>query len=225
MKKVDLNVDIGEGFDWDEELMQFATSVNICLGYHAGSPELTDQTLSRASQLGLRIGAHPGFPDREGFGRRYWAETGIKGPVTRAVIRQLGKNADLVSYIKPHGAFYNESSEHGGLVANALVSTLVRYRKPLMGLDGSFHVVIAESVGVPLIREGFVDRRYSIDSLLLPRKDPNSTIESIDEKVEQAVRLAETVDSLCIHGDSETSVQTIIEVRKALESAGYEVGY
>ncbi len=225
MKKIDLNVDIAEGYEWDIELMQYATSVNICTGFHAGSIEITQSISSIAGKKGLRIGGHPGYPDREGFGRRNFEDSGLEGDLLASVIRQFSSWNARLDYIKPHGAFYSESAVGHGFAGSALVALLVRHRRPLMGLSDSFHKTIAETVGVPFITEGFADRRYQIDGSLLPRTEPNAMLKSISEKVEQALHLAPKVDSICLHGDESDCVDTIKAVRAGLESAGYEVGY
>lgn len=219
MKKIDLNADIGEGFPYDRELLRIVTSANVCCGEHAGSWDETQKTAYACRQAGVRIGAHPGYPDRATMGR---------GPGDRAYVRSLFEQltrftrAIRTSYVKPHGAFYNEATSKG-FASTCLYLLAKRFRLPLMGLPGTLHQTIAEAARVPFIREGFVDRRYGPDGLLIPRSEPGALLTDRDEIVDQACRLAESVDSLCLHGDTSDCVAVAAAVRAALEARGWRV--
>ncbi len=224
VKTIDLNVDLGEGFPWDRQLLEFASSANVCCGVHAGSVELALETVMVCDSMGVRAGAHPGYPDRKGFGRRGWEllEEGLRGSVAGSVLDQVRGLEGKVAYLKPHGGFYNDSAR-GGDAAEVLALVLTRFGLPLMGLEGSFHESVSRTAGVSLIREGFADRRYTEDGFLVPRSEAGAVLGSVEEKVEQALWLAERVDSICLHGDEVDSVETIRAVRSALEERGYLV--
>ena len=239
MKKVDLNVDIGEGFPHDEALLEFATSANICCGEHAGSWDLTTQTIDMCLRKGTRIGCHPGFPDRENFGRRIpppqqW-ETYMSS-VTEQIHRF--DRVHLFSYIKPHGALYNilcsRKPEEDGFsqrAQNLLVGKLMiewlfdRSNRAIMLLGGSKISKVYELARMPVISEGFADRRYRRDRTLVPRSEPNAVLARKSEITKQVLRLAPKVDSICLHGDTPNCLEFAELVDKTLIDAGYEVGY
>lgn len=224
MRRIDLNVDIGEGFPYDEELLEFATSANICCGEHAGSWELTLLTIELCRNKGVRIGMHPGYADRESLGRRN-AEAAEFPELRRSLLGQAHEfmEARPAAYVKPHGAWYNQIV--GGATlgrfdpAAPLIAIVREYKIPAM--------LLPTYRGLPakwLIREGFADRAYREDGTLVPRSEPNAVLHDPKEVARQAVRLAESVDSICLHGDTPRCVAFAKLVREALESAGYEVG-
>lgn len=225
MKKIDLNVDLGEGFGFDRELLAVCTSANVCCGEHAGSEELTRETVALCREMGVRVGAHPGYPDRTFMGRRSCKELLVlkAQDLEESLIEQVGR-IEGAAYLKPHGAFYNDSARGDGM-GETLWRILEATRWPLMGLAESKHETIARSAGVKMILEGFADRAYTDDGFLVPRSEPGAVLSSVGEKAKQAVWLAERVDSICVHGDEEDSVATVTAVRVALEKAGYEVGF
>ena len=224
MKTIDLNVDISEGFPYDRELLKFATSANVCCGAHAGSAELSHETAILCQAMGVRIGAHPGYPDRENFGRLSWSdhEAMESGALFHSLVEQVNSLGTPVAYIKPHGALYNDSCT-AGPAATLVASLISRFHAPLMGLPGTFHERIAEAAGFGFVREGFADRRTLADGRLAPRSEPGAVITDPDEACRQAVSLAGHVDSVCLHGDGERAVELARAVRSALEQAGYEV--
>lgn len=247
MKKVDLNVDIAEGFPHDKELLQFATSANICLGFHAGNRELTEGTYWNCVDLGIRKGAHPGYADRKSMGRGPRPVFGLDTDNESQHMVLLELEFD---YVKPHGTLYNASANalpenwdvidepisQGssydptfGLLSSAnvaagevaaFVGTL-----PLMGLPSSTHEVIAKVCKTTLIREGFADRAYRPDGTLVPRSEPGAVLEDPDQIKAQVLRLANEVDSICLHGDTPNCLEFAELVYKTLIDAGYEVGY
>lgn len=219
LKKIDLNADIGEGYPFDLELLKLVSSANICCGEHAGSWSETQRTAYACRQAGVRIGAHPGYPDRSSMGRA----PGDRSHAS-SLLEQLDRfiNGIRTSYIKPHGAFYNEATAKG-FASNCLFVLVKRFHLPLMGLPGTLHETIAEAAGVPFIKEGFVDRRYGSDGLLVPRSQQGAVLIDRNEIVEQACRLAESVDSLCLHGDTPDCVSIAAEVRAELEARGWRI--
>lgn len=243
MKKVDLNVDIGEGFPHDEALLDFATSANVCCGEHAGSWELTVQTIELCKRKGTRIGMHPGFPDRESLGRRVPSAREIERWLT-TIHDQTGRFAERckAAYVKPHGAWYNVIVAPPGtfdpaihmLSVALLAGCLNEHRVPVMLLPGTR---LEETILVPsfgetasgarpwVIREGFADRAYTPQGTLVPRTEPGAVLHDPGEIKAQVLRLAPNVDSICLHGDTPGCVEFAEMARKTLEDAGFEVGY
>lgn len=250
MKRIDLNVDIGEGFPNDEALLDFATSANVCCGEHAGSRELTEHTIIACQKKGVRIGAHPGYPDRESMGRRSM-EVHEHRPFLDSIFRQLRDFSAIVKplYIKPHGAFYNDTAailptgwdsydallepdnafDPGGVYlskipgAGSLGMLLRVYRVPLMGLSGTAHEAIAGRANQPLVREGFADRAYTATGTLVPRAQPGAVLKDPATVSRQVLDLARRVDSICLHGDTPDCLQFAEAVKRTLVDAGYEV--
>jgi UPF0271 protein len=224
---IDLNVDLGEGFPWDEELLALATSANVCCGVHAGSVQLTLDTMQRCADMGVRIGLHPGFNDRDSMGR---AKRDLADSVTQVgTLIMLKTQCDLalrsghaVKYLKPHGAFYLQSAQDQE-AADVLVHLLEHTRLPLLGLPYTRHEICAQRAEVRFIREGYIDRRLDDRGFLLPRDHPDGVIDDLNHSVKNALAQAQKADSLCIHGDKEGCVQTLDAVRCALIADGFEV--
>lgn len=228
MKRIDLNVDIGEGFDYDEALLAFATSANVCAGEHAGSWDLTIETIATCNRFGVRVGAHPGFPDRAGMGRRVPEPLEAKewfASVRAQTERML--RLEEVTYVKPHGALYNLitgiSAPVGILgLAVGFGQDLLDHGMPVMMLPVGASARQLGEHGL-LIREGFADRVYGSDGRLMSREFPQSVIKDSERIVEQALWLAPQVDSLCLHGDTPDALVFAEMVFRALTDAGYEV--
>lgn len=231
MKCIDLNVDIGEGAGFDEALLAVATSANVGLGAHAGSWEETLATLALCRARGVRIGAHPGFPDPEYYGRR--GPTDDEWPEWReSVIQQVCSLLTVCrpDYLKPHGALYNATARArvGSALADLLVEILRRADVPLMGQPalrpgGPAHAAIAEQAGVGFWREGFADRGYEARGFLIPRGEPGAILTEPDDIRRQVEWLAPQVDSICLHGDTPGCVAFAELVRSTLVDLGYEV--
>jgi len=249
--RIDLNVDIGEGFPHDEALLAFATSANVCCGEHAGSWDLTMATVDLCKSRGVRIGVHPGYPDRANMGRREM-EVDQHRAYLESIFGQVERFAKVVrpDYIKPHGAFYNQTGailpptwvpsddrwkalidedpigQALGKIpgAGSLGMILRIHRLPLMGLPGTGHEEIAKRAEVLLFREGFADRAYRDDGTLVPRSVPGSVYDDPEHVREQVLRLADSVDSICLHGDTPDALEFAELVTKTLRDAGYEVG-
>lgn len=221
MRRIDLNVDIGEGFAHDAALLEFATSANVCCGEHAGSWDLTLQTIELCRSRGVRVGMHPGYADRETMGRG--TPTDDRG-LSRSLLGQAHEFMKVcpASYIKPHGAWYNQivSGQTVGRFdpAAPLLSLVKEFRIPAM--------ILPVYKGLPskwVIREGFCDRAYLPDGRLMPRSEPGAVLLDPDAVRRQVLQLAGEVDSLCLHGDTPDCLIFAELVKKTLEDAGFEV--
>jgi UPF0271 protein len=238
---VDLNCDLGEGFD-DAALFPVVTSANIACGGHTGDPA----TMAAACRLAVRhrvaIGAHPSYPDREGFGRR---DRDLPDAELRALVlsqvtalRTAAEEAGgIVRYVKPHGALYNRIARDPG-TADAVAAAAAILQLPLLGPAGSAIAEAADQHGVAFFREAFPDRGYTADGRLAPRGVPGAVIEDADTVAERALALALTgrvpsleggevvleVDSLCLHGDSPGAPVAARAVRDRLAAAGIRLG-
>lgn len=251
-RKIDLNVDVGEGFPFDRELLQFASSANVCCGAHAGDQELSRYTVALCREYGVRVGAHPGYPDRESMGRAS-VDPEHQSAYLKSIFDQLAwfiKEAKP-EYIKPHGAFYNDTAvllpqtwetstrhlplatryEVGGVYLaqfpgiQSLIVLLRIHKLPLMGLEPTAHQVVAERATQPLIREGFADRAYTPEGTLVPRNEPGAMLTDMALVKEQVLQIAPFVDSICLHGDGEDCLSFAELVVMTLTDAGYEVGH
>lgn len=248
MMKIDLNCDMGESFgNWmigeDEAVFAFITSANIACGWHAGDPLVMDRTVKLASRHGVNIGAHPGYPDLQGFGRR---EMGLSPEeIELFVLYQVSALAGFcrstggeLVHVKPHGALYNQAARDRNL-AEGLARGIKRFSSSLVlvGLAGSALVEAGESLGLRVANEGFPDRAYEPDGSLRSRRLPGAVFETQEAVCRQAIRLATEgilvqsgsgqrkipVDTLCIHGDHPGAGLRAMAVRKALEADGFQV--
>lgn len=248
MTTIDLNADLGEGFGiyrlpGEPALLALASSASIACGAHAGDPMVMRETVARAHQAGVAIGAHPGYPDREGFGRRELGATPAE--IAAMVITQVGALAAVCAaagtrlrYVKPHGALYNRAARDSA-TARA-VAEAIRDVDPglmLLGLDGSALLREAEAAGLVAVPEAFVDRAYQPDGNLLPRTEPGALLHDPAQVAERALRMVQdhhvvAVDgtrrllrprSLCTHGDGPAAVELLAAVRAALDSAGWRI--
>jgi 5-oxoprolinase (ATP-hydrolysing) subunit A len=221
---VDLNADLGEGFD-DAALLAVVTSANVACGFHAGDAVTMRRVCSLAAERGVAVGAHVSYLDREGFGRRAMAVP----PDTLAadVLYQLGALAAIagaagtrVRYVKPHGALYNAAVDDAQM-ARAVVEAVVAFGGlPVLGLPGSRLLAAAAQAGLEAVPEGFPDRGYTPDGTLVQRGEPGALIEDPSAIAAHAVQLAGGVRSLCVHGDSPGAVDAARACRTALEAAG-----
>ena len=240
--KIDLNADLGEGFD-DAPLLPFLTSANVACGLHAGGPVEMDRTVALALERGVRVGAHPGYADRENFGR---IDLQLAPSALRSLILyQLGALDALVrahggslSHVKAHGALYNRTARDRGL-ASAFAGAVrdVRADLVLVGLAGSVQLEEASRAGLRAVGEAFADRRYLPDGSLMPRSLPGSVLHDPAEAAAQAVRIvcdgsviasdgsrvAVSAQTLCLHGDTPGAAALARAVRAALEGAAVEI--
>jgi UPF0271 protein len=242
--KIDLNCDMGESFGRyslgnDAAVMPFISSANIACGLHAGDPIVMRSTILLALQHGVTIGAHPGWPDLQGFGRR---EMNLAPDEVEAfVIYQVGALAALAKtegsklrHVKPHGALYNQAARDRALAA-AIARAVTRFDKNLIlvGLAGSALITCGQELGLKVANEGFPDRRYNPDGTLVSRKEPHAILESPEEVAAHAVILAQEgidfagkrtqVDTLCLHGDNTHAAENAKMVRETLANSGIEV--
>ena len=225
---IDLNADLGEGCPHDAELMPLLTSANIACGFHAGDPATAHTALRLAARHGVQAGAHPGFPDREHFGRQEMVRT--EEQVFEDCVYQVGALAGLaraagvpLRYVKPHGALYNMACRDDAY-ARPLVAAAELFGLALLGLPGSR--LEAQSAGrCPFVAEGFADRRYQADGSLVPRSRPDAFVEDPDEAVRQAEWLLREkgIQTLCVHGDNPKALAFVRTLRAALARDGIVV--
>ena len=242
---IDLNADLGESFGrWtipgQDEMLALVSSASVACGAHAGDPVVMRATVRAAHMRGVVVGAHPGYPDLQGFGRRELALAADE--IAAHVAAQTGALAGIarlegatVRYVKPHGALYNRAARDVE-AARAIVSA-VRSIDPalaLLALAGSAMIRAAEDAGLRAAREAFVDRAYRADGTLLPRDRAGAVLGDPSRVAERALRLAEEgrveaddgtmlelrADSLCVHGDSPGAPRLVAAVRERLERAG-----
>ncbi len=233
--QIDLGVDLGESADrWqsglDRELLSLASSANVCCGAYAGDDDLIKATCAAAVEHGVAIGAQVGYVDRAGFGRRF-----IDVPPRdledqlRHQIDHLSTLADqvgaIVTFVKPHGALYHQIS-HDEAQASAVVEALLADTNPLplVGMAGSLALQFAQDEGIDVVLEGFADRTYLPDGRLAARDQPDAFISDPAQAAAQAVTLAESVASICVHSDSPNAVEVLTAVRAELERHEFAVG-
>jgi 5-oxoprolinase (ATP-hydrolysing) subunit A len=219
---IDLNADIAEGCPHDAELMQYVQSVNIACATHAGSPAIMVHALREAKAKGLRIGAHPGYFDRENFGRKEMPVTPEE--LYHILVYQLGAMRSLaeqvgipISYVKPHGAIYHQVASDQQL-AKALVDAARQFNLAIIGQPGTVIANECQKSGITYLKEGFADRRYQPDGTLVPRTQPDAMLHDPLEAAKQVRWLIDTlhVDTICVHGDEPEAVAFVKEVRKLL---------
>ena len=223
---IDLNCDMGELEDAEHEaaLMQYITSANIACGGHAGDERTMERTTRMAMERGVKIGAHPGYPDRANFGRLEIAMTGeaiadtVYDQIARlaAVVQRLGGE---IVHVKPHGALYNVAVKNTE-VAQAIARGVARWnpKVPIFGLAASPMLDVWRGMGMTVVGEAFADRRYEPDGTLRSRKFPDALITDPREAAAQALRLAREgkAQTVCVHGDTPGSVQILRACREAL---------
>jgi UPF0271 protein len=242
--KIDINCDLGESFGrynlgHDAAIMPFITSANIACGFHAGDPSVMQATVQLAKQHHVAIGAHPGWPDLQGFGR---TEMNVSPEETEAlVLYQIGALAAFAKaegtdlrHVKPHGALYNQAAVDARL-AEAIARAVKRFSRELVlvGLAGSVLVESGRAIGLSVANESFPDRNYNPDGTLMSRKLPGAVLENPQDVAQNAARLAregirfgEKVvlpETLCLHGDNAHAAENARLVRDALRENGVEV--
>ncbi|MDO9592890.1 MAG: 5-oxoprolinase subunit PxpA [Erysipelotrichaceae bacterium] len=242
---VDLNCDLGESFGaytigQDQALLECVTSANIACGWHAGDPIVMMQTVRLAKDSGTSIGAHPGYPDLMGFGRRNMA---LSPEEIRAyMIYQLGAldgfaraNGMALHHVKPHGALYNTAAVDPS-VADAIVEAIGAFNPnlTLLGLANSQMIRSAGALKLASAQEVFADRAYQADGTLVPRNQPGAVIHDTDAAISRVLRMVKEglvtaitgenvaiqADSICVHGDNPKAVAFVREIKAALENEG-----
>ena len=247
--KIDLNCDMGEGLGTlelgqDADIMPYISSANIACGFHAGSPLIMARTVALAKQSGVAIGAHPSYPDLEGFGRREMnlAPEEVEG----IILYQIGALAAFCKvegvelyHVKPHGALYNQAAKDIKLAA-AIARAVKRYSHSLVlvGLAGSKLIEAGLDAGLMVAREAFPDRAYVKEGSLMPRSQKGAVLENPEEVMLNALRLAQEgiqvetgngrldfiqIDTLCLHGDNPAAVENARLVSLVLREAGIDI--
>ena len=246
--KVDLNADMGESFGpWtmgdDAALLEIVTSANIACGFHAGDPDVMARTMAQAARLGVGIGAHPGFADLQGFGRRRVmlpAESLanlVKYQVAAAQGMARAAGAEL-AHVKLHGAMSNMSSEDGEMARTAYAAAAeVAPGVPMVVLAATPQQAACEALGIPFAAEIFADRAYNEDATLVDRSQPGAMIHDPKHAAERMVamvrdgaihtasgkRIETRIDTICTHGDTPEAIGIARHLRAALEAAGITV--
>ena len=246
--RVDLNCDLGESFGvytlgHDEFVMPHVTSANLACGFHAGNPSVMRDTVGLAVEHGVAIGAHPGFSDLVGFGRRELQATPQE--VEDLVAYQIGALAGVAAvegarlrHVKPHGALYNMAARDQSLAdAIARATLAVDRRLVLVGLSGSSLLEAGRNVGLAVASEVFADRAYDADGALVPRSYHGAVLTDPAEVVARALRMVREgavaattgervnlrADTICVHGDTSGAADLAGRLRSALEAAGVRV--
>ena len=244
--RIDFNCDMGESFGaytlgLDDQIIKSVTSANIACGFHAGDPAWMRRTVALAEQQGVGIGAHPGFPDLRGFGRRNLGASAAD--VRDDLVYQIGALTAFtrdkrLQHVKPHGALYNMAVDDDAL-ALAICKAVVEVdpHMILVVLAGSRWVALAERLGLRVAREVFADRAFNADGTLVPRSRPGSVLHDPHEVIERSLRLVTEgkvititgevielqADTICLHGDTPGSVQLAVALRQAFEHAAVEL--
>ncbi|MFS0821268.1 5-oxoprolinase subunit PxpA [Bacillus sp. 1P02SD] len=248
MKTIDLNCDLGESFGAykignDEHVLPHISSANIACGFHAGDPHVMNQTVQLAKNYGVAIGAHPGFQDLAGFGRRAMAVS--PSDVYDLVLYQIGAISAFcqvydveLTHVKPHGALYNMAAVDINL-AEAIAKVIANFDPTLAlyGLAGSKLIEAGEKYGLKTVSEVFADRTYQPDGTLTPRTESNAVIHDSNESIRQVLQMVkeQTVqtitgevipikaDSICVHGDNSHALQFVQQLRHALTNEGITI--
>lgn len=245
---VDLNADMGEGFGPyrmgdDEGILKIVTSANVACGFHAGDPETMAKTFSMAKRQGVNVGAHPGFDDLAGFGRRIIPCS--PGEIERLVAYQIGAAQALsayaghpITYVKAHGALGNLSAVDEA-VATAIANAIKAVDAGLicMTFAGSLVEQVARERGLRTCAEIFADRAYDDEGKLISRKLPGAVLHDAKEVAARVLRMVQggavesvtgkqlrvPIETICVHGDTPGAVAMAAEIRRTLEAAGVTV--
>lgn len=246
--KIDLNCDMGESFGnykigMDAEVVQQISSANVACGFHASDPVVMEETVASCKAAGVAVGAHPGFPDLVGFGRRNLKVSNKE--LKAMIVYQVGAMKAFcgaagipLQHVKPHGAMYNMAGKDAAM-ADAICEG-IREVDPsliLLGLSGSELIEGAKRAGLPCAREVFADRAYEEDGSLVARSKEGAVITDEEEAIARVISMVKehTVtaitgkkievipDSICLHGDNPKAVLFSEKIRKALEAEGVTV--
>lgn len=246
--QVNINADMAEGFGaydigHDDEILKIVRSANVACGFHGGDPTVMHRVVRRAAEEGVSIGAHPGFNDLWGFGRRRIDMR--PDDLEYMVAYQIGALQAMAAYagakvthVKPHGALNNMAADNEDY-ARAIGRAIRTVDRDLiyLALAGSAMERAARELGLPLAREGFCDRQYDDDGNLTSRKVPGSVLKDPATVQEQVVRMVVEgeivsrhgkripcrLESLCVHGDEPTAIMTARAARQGLEAAGVRI--
>lgn len=248
MIQIDVNCDLGEGFGpyslgQDDELLRYISSANIACGFHSGDPNIMNRTILKAKQQSVNVGAHPGFNDIYGFGRRNFQMEADE--IKNLMLYQLGAILSFCNYhhvplthVKPHGALYNMAAKEP-YMAKAIVEAVKQFDPSLIvyGLANSELIHACVESDIPYAIEAFIDRTYQDDGTLTPRYLDNAVIHSVEDTIKQAVSIVLKkevtsisgkvipleADTLCIHGDHKESAEVAATLQKELTSHGVTI--
>ncbi len=246
MPSIDLNCDLGEGFgDWkmgdDAAMLGVVSTVNVACGFHAGDPQIMADTFAQAKKAGVSIGAHPSYPDLQGFGRRPIPYSPKE--IERLVAYQLGAAMGIaalaghrITHVKPHGSLGNRATEDVG-AADAIVRATksVDPNLAILAIAGTEIERATERGNMRAVREIFADRAYTTAGNLVPRSQPGAVIHDAKAASERVIAMLQAgaiiavdgtkvpvgIDSICVHGDTPGAVAMAKAVRQALIGAGY----
>ncbi|PTJ16061.1 5-oxoprolinase subunit PxpA [Staphylococcus simulans] len=246
--KIDLNCDLGEAFGnysfgGDHQIIPLITSANIACGFHAGDENVMYETVKLAKENGVGIGAHPGFHDIQGFGRRNMDLT--PDEIYTLVAYQIGALSAFcrihdvkINHVKPHGALYNMGARDKD-IAHAIAQAVydVDPSLILVGLSNTLLVSEAEAVGLKAANEVFADRRYEENGQLVSRKEADAVLTDTDEAIEQVVKMVKEnkviaktgkeielkADTICVHGDGAHALEFVSKIRERLTKEGISI--
>ena len=245
--QIDLNCDLGEAFGnysfgGDKDIIPLITSANIACGFHAGDENVMNETIQLAKENNVGIGAHPGLPDLQGFGRR---KMDIKPKeIYNLVVYQLGAlngfckiHGTRINHVKPHGALYNMGAKNKE-IAQAIAQAVYDFDKSLVlvGLSNTLLISEAEALGLRTASEVFADRRYEDDGQLVSRQESDATITNTDEALQQVLKMVTEnkvvskngkeidlqADTICVHGDGAHALDFVTQIRKKLTKEGID---
>lgn len=245
---VDLNSDIGEGYGsyklgMDDEIIKYVSSINLACGWHAGDPMIMDKTVKLAIENGVKVGAHPGYPDLLGFGRR--AMTITREEAKNYMLYQTGAlmafakaNGTKLQHMKLHGGFYNKACVDPDLAAG-IIDGIEALDKDiiLMVLSGSYIAKEAKKRELRVSEEVFADRGYNPDGTLVNRSQPGAFVKDIKDALPRVIRMIKEgkvtavdgtdidikADSICVHGDNPKAMEFVQQIRAGLIEAGIEI--
>lgn len=248
MIQIDLNCDLGESFGnykcgLDEEVIPHISSANIACGFHASDPLVMAKTVALAKKFGVQAGAHPGYPDLVGFGRRNLAASPAE--IKAMIMYQIGAlkafctaNGILLQHVKPHGAMYNMAGKDEAL-ANAICEGIAEVDSGLilLGLSGSKMQTAAEKTGLKFAREVFADRAYEEDGSLVARSKPGAVITDEEKSIAQVISMVRDgkvttitgkeieveANSICVHGDGVKAVEFVKRINEALSAENIKI--
>ena len=245
MRQIDLNADLGESFGpyqlgSDKDVLSLITSANVACGFHAGDPRIMDETVHNAVIAKTALGAHPGYPDKVGFGRRAMGCTPRE--VETDVLYQIGalgafcrSRGVSLQHVKAHGALHHAAVAHLD-IARAIATAVSRYDTQLLFvvLPGTYLEQAGREKGLRLAFEGYVDRAYNPDGTLVSRKLPGAVLDNPEQAAERAIKMIKDhyveandgsrvefkVDTLCVHGDNPRAVEFLQAVHALCHSEG-----
>ncbi len=246
--QIDLNCDLGEAFGnysfgGDKDILPLITSVNIACGFHAGDANVMNETIQLAKRHNIGIGAHPGLPDLQGFGRRKLDMSPEE--VYNIVVYQLGALNGFclihdvkMNHVKPHGALYQMGAKDKS-IASAIAQAVYDFDKTLVfvGLANTLLISEAKKLGLKTASEVFADRRYEDDGQLVSRKEPDAVISDSDEALNQVVKMVTEnkvisknnkeitlqADTICVHGDGAHALEFVTKIREKLTKEGIDI--